>query len=214
MAANCKNSCSYTASILVEQACKAIQMKAKDMTLAENVRALREANGWGTPALAKAVNAAGAKSVRAAHIQQLERGTKPSYIRELAAAFGKTVDDLYNWRPGMPPMGPNDPASGAAGGKLTPELMVNRYEHDVDQLRMTLLTVLDVITAKIPGAAAVLARRLTSTAEAFPDPQYGDKGFHARLVGTLRLIAQSEEAADTRVPQHASRAPSARRRAT
>lgn len=78
-------------------------------TLGENVSALRAGNRWTLSELANRVRRAGAPKVQHQHLQQLESKphTHPRYIVELAAAFGKTVEDLHDWEPGMPMYGPN-----------------------------------------------------------------------------------------------------------
>lgn len=53
------------------------------------------------------------------HIQNLETkpDLSPRYLPELAAAFGKTVEELRYWKEGDPVLGPHKGA-GAAVGKL------------------------------------------------------------------------------------------------
>jgi hypothetical protein len=78
------------------------------MLLGDVVKALREANGWGTPQLAERVQACGGRTSYQA-IQQLEANPDrtPRYERYLAAAFGKTVEELHSWHHGLPVLGPN-----------------------------------------------------------------------------------------------------------
>jgi len=80
------------------------------MQLGEIVLALREANGWTQGDLADRVRACGAQKVQYQHIQNLERSPamSPRYIVELARAFGKTVEELRNWRQGQPIFGSGD----------------------------------------------------------------------------------------------------------
>lgn len=79
------------------------------MKLGEIVAKLRTANNWGTPELARRATACGDKKVSYQTIQQLEEkpDTSPRSLPQLAGAFGKTVEELLAWRPGMPPFGPN-----------------------------------------------------------------------------------------------------------
>lgn len=81
------------------------------MQLGEIVLALREANGWSQSDLADRVRACGAQNVQYQHIQNLERAPamSPRYIVELARAFGKTVEELRNWRHGQAIFGSGDP---------------------------------------------------------------------------------------------------------
>lgn len=77
--------------------------------LGENIAALRAANGWTLQELAANVRRCGAAKVQHQHLQQLEAkpNTRPRYLIELACAFGKTVEELRVWQPGMPHYGPN-----------------------------------------------------------------------------------------------------------
>jgi len=77
--------------------------------LGENIAALRAANGWTLQELAANVRRCGAPKVQHQHLQQLEAkpNTRPRYLIELACAFGKTVEELRAWVPGMPVYGPH-----------------------------------------------------------------------------------------------------------
>lgn len=101
------------------------------MKLGNIVAALREATGWGTPEVARRATACGHKRVSYQQIQQLEEkpDRSPSYLPQLAAAFGKTVEELLAWRPGMPAEGPN------SGSTLT----VTSRENRSGYLRLPLL---------------------------------------------------------------------------
>lgn len=182
------------------------------MQLGEIVKALRDAHGWGTPQLAARVSKHHDSKVSYQNIQQLEDtpGRRPRYVRALAAAFEKTVEDLYAWRPGMPIKGPNKPAKAPAddGEEMSPGLRASRFKHDIDQLRVTVLTMLDVLSASLPGTAAVLRNRL----ELAVAPDYAERGFHARLLDTLETMCDREVAARADLPRRASHAPSARKR--
>lgn len=194
------------------------------MPLGEVVKALRDSRGWGTARLAKAVRAQGglAKRVASAHIQNVEsKGTRPRYIAELAATFGKTVDELLSWRPGMPTEGPNEPkpalqdATEHPEGKLPMNLTIHRLEHDIDQLRTTVLNLMDVVISMTPvsGMAAELVERLETDAAAKDDPSYEGKGFHARVLSTLRTIVRTQAAGASTALPYEDRGPSRRKRA-
>jgi hypothetical protein len=189
-------------------------VKKKALQLAKNVRALREARGWGAPEVARRMKALGVENASATNIQNVEKGGTPRAIVELASVFGKSVEDLYDWRPGMPTEGPNHPAPQASkpAGPLTQDQLINRLEHDVDQLRTTLWNMMDVVISRIPTVAAELKARLEVSTEAQPDKNYGDKGFHARVLSTLQTIAQTQEAVGTPVPPSSNRGPSRQKR--
>lgn len=84
------------------------------MQLGEIVLALRTANGWSQQQLAANITRVLGKKVNWQSIQQLEAkpNTRPRYIIELAGAFGKTVEELRAWRPGMPNYGGNRASAG------------------------------------------------------------------------------------------------------
>src|SRR5690242_1623650 len=87
-----KFSCEASANLLVRQAGKIVCMNMLGQTVAQ----LRTANGWSMQELAARVRQAGARNVQYQHIQQLESkpAMSPRYVVELAAAFGKTVEEL------------------------------------------------------------------------------------------------------------------------
>lgn len=204
--------CNGTASLF------AIQVpKIPPMQLGEIVKSLREAEGWGTPELAKRVVRAGGAKVSYQNIQQLENkpDTKPGYLIPLAKAFGKTVEELYLWRPGMRTIGPNvspkavrEPAT--VYGSETSQTD-SKHRQEIDQLRVILLNVMDVLISNTPGAASSLLTRLQFLGGAFPDPDHSDGGFHARVVSTLQNVARSDEARRRAAPEPAAPIPSRRK---
>jgi transcriptional regulator with XRE-family HTH domain len=82
--------------------------------LGTTVAALRAENGWTQQELARRITRAGTTVVRYQSVQQLENTPhmRPRYLIQLATAFGKTVEELQNWAPGMPKYGPNVRAHG------------------------------------------------------------------------------------------------------
>lgn len=72
--------------------------------IGQTLTALMEHHGLNLQEVARIVREAGAQNVRYQHIQHLiGRGsTVPRYLRELAAAFGMTVEQMSAWRPGDP----------------------------------------------------------------------------------------------------------------
>lgn len=207
MAHHCKIACNSTANYLARQA-----GKISCMQLGEIVSKLREANGWGTPALARRIKKFGFPKIEAASIQQLEGkpDTRPRYLTGLASAFEKTVEDLYAWRPGMPILGPNK----AAMTQIVPDtslslgLQTSRNTHEIDQLRIALVITVDYIIGTRRGAAAVLLDRLK-----FAIPQdYAEHGFQARLLSILQSAAEKEAAAPAATPRHEVPAASRRKR--
>lgn len=89
--------------------------------LGETVAQLRAANRWSLQDLAARVRQQGARSVKYQHIQNLENkpDLSPRYLPELAAAFGKTVEELRTWEDGDPALGHHPgPGAGNAVGRL------------------------------------------------------------------------------------------------
>lgn len=180
------------------------------MQLGEIVKELRTRNSLTLKALAERVKKAGGKTVPWQSLQQLELkpDTSPRFLPALAAAFGKTVEELLAWRPGMPELGSNSGQRIADPEELSPGLMASRFKHDIDQMRITLLAMLDVFSATIPGAADDLLNRLEF---AVPE-EYAQRGFHARVLSVLKNLAQKQEAARAASLPPATRGPSPRKR--
>lgn len=101
--------------------------------LGKIVTRLRVGNGWSMQDLAARVRHVGAKNVRYQHIQNLENkpNTSPRYLFELAAAFGKTVEELRSWHDGLPVFGPHAPGTVAEAAPTYPRSIVSADELDL-----------------------------------------------------------------------------------
>jgi len=122
--------------------------------LGEIVSALRTANGWTLDELASLVRRAGAKNVKHQHLQQLESKphTRPRYIIELAAAFGKSVEELRAWHPNMPQYGHHDQS---AHGVRDASPSYNLTDH-LSKEELTMLTDYRSCTDEVQAAMRVM----------------------------------------------------------
>lgn len=137
------------------------------MKLGHIVKALREGNGWSLEQLAAYARKNGASAkLKHQSIQQLEKNplTKPRFERPMAAAFGKTVEELNDWRPGMPFYGPNSgkaaPVSLTEEGSdedASPDLQILRLRNAVTSLRMAVGSMAVVLASSRPDEAEDVA---------------------------------------------------------
>jgi hypothetical protein len=96
-----------TANFFAVQGCKIACMQ-----LGQIVEALMKQEGLSLAGLAERVRAQGATNVKHQHLQQLIEfpNRRPRYLPELAKAFGFTVEQLMNWKPGDIPSRVQEPS--------------------------------------------------------------------------------------------------------
>lgn len=88
-------------------------------------------------------------------------------------------------------------------------LTISRLEGDIDQLRYTLLALVDWLSDSTPGAASGIRDRLRAA-----HPEYSKRGFQSRLLTVLNDLAATEEATRKRPLPPAARGSSGRKRAS
>jgi len=136
---------------------------------------------------------------------QLSRtfGKKP--IRKIGHKLARRIEAAF----GRPEGWLDAPQGMGAKPTVAPQ-EATRSSHEIDQMRITMLAMLDVLTEMTPGAASALYDRL----EIAVAPEYAEKGFHARVLSTLRNRVEREAKGLTASPPRGDHAPSRRKRAS
>lgn len=151
----------------------------------------------------------------------------------LAEKIGKDANQVYQWLRAKPLRGRNistkiaraiepmlerpqrwlDEDHAAESGRELDEAIYasqpySRIASDIDQLRALVLSMLDVIAARQSGVAAALHERMQAVPKDFDEAV----GFHARVVGILRTIRDTEEAVRNSALRLAGPQPSGKKR--